>query len=119
MADTDSIEAQSSADDLGVSPSPFSRFEWAPQIPGENLDRADLVRLCNRTRSVTLGLETLVGLIEAQGLHDACGENRYLNEFDVGALESLAKISLEFLHEYASDISVRVGERREAEANHG
>ena len=119
MAETDSIGAHTSTNEPGVPPSPFTRFEWTPELPGENLDRADLVRLCNRTRSVTTGIETIVGLIEAQSLHDDCGEDRYLGILHVSSLESLAKVSLEFLHEYTEDVSNRVMARREAEALYG
>ena len=116
MAEPDSIGAHSSKDDGGSPPTPFYRNYWTEERPGDGHDRADLVRLCNRTRSVTLGLETLVGLIEAQGLHDACGEARYLGAVDVGALESLAKVSLAFLHEFAADCSNSLYERRATEA---
>ena len=119
MAIDNSIGAQSSADEAVSPPTPFWSNQWIEERHGESEDRADLVRLCNRTRSVTLGLETIIGLIEAQGIHVASGEARYLSELHLGALESMAKVSLDFLHEYAEDFSDRVVKRREDEARHG
>lgn len=100
-------------------PTPFNTFYWTPELSHESNDRRKLVKLSNRTRSIASGVSTIIGIIAAQGLHDACGEARYLREGDIGALEAVAVAALEHLEDLASEYGDEViSERMVADDQH-